>query len=386
MRDEEGQWHSIYFDRIVKEKIFHSIDTGKLQEKRRLVEDYKILKGKIGRVPTMIDFLEHGERDPFQYITHYNSYYAFLLGMKESISLTSEHENQLIAFLSKEILNPVRFLEIHLMKTILNRGQISIEEYHQLYLNETSISLESVTLNHALHVINGLFHTISVKKEMVKIGIHRNYAILLIENDVLKIGRTLSDLSEKADIKSYLLDLCEYSFRTMISNGPDFANNDFSLNNRYSRKDVFRILQWEVNPVAQNVGGYMVRKNKADCAIFVNYHKDDDISASTKYHDRFISRNEFIWMSKSKRKLNSPDVHSILSQKEHGMRLPLFVKKNNSEGVEFYYLGNSKVLKETAVEISMPDDSGKSVSVVEMNFILENPVEKSLYDYLVNSD
>ena len=43
-------------------------------------------------------------------------------------------------------------------------------------------------------------------------------------------------------------------------------------------------------------------------------------------------------------------------------------------------------MKQTAVEISMPDDSGKSVSVVEMNFILESPVEKSLYDYLVNSD
>jgi superfamily II DNA or RNA helicase/HKD family nuclease len=377
---------TIYFDRIVKEKIFHSIDTGKLQEKRRLVEDYKNLKGKIGRVPTMIDFLEHGERDSYQYIVHYNSYYAFLLGMKESISPISEFEDQLITFLSKEILNPVRYLEIHLMKTILNRGQISLVEYQVLYLKETSISIEKETLNHALHVINGLFHTISVKKEMVKIGSHRNYEIVLIENDVLKIGRSLSDLIEKSDIKSYLLDLCEYSFRTMSSSGPEFANNDFSLNNRYSRKDVFRILQWEVNPVAQNVGGYMVRKNKVDCAIFVNYHKDEDISASTKYHDRFISRNEFIWMSKSKRKLNSPDVHSILSQKEHGMRLPLFVKKNNSEGVEFYYLGNSKVIKETAVEISMPDDSGNSVSVVEMNFILENPVEKSLYDYLVNSD
>ncbi len=377
---------TIYFDRIVKEKIFHSIDTGKLQEKRRLVEDYIILKGKIGRVPTMIDFLEHGERDPYQYIVHYNSYYAFLLGMKESLSPISEFEDQLITFLSKEILNPVRFLEIHLMKTILNRGQISLREYQVLYLKETSISLEKETLNHALHVMNGLFHTISVKKEMVKIGSHRNYEIVLIDNDVLKKGRTLSDLIEKADIKSYLLDLCDYSFRTLSSNGPEFAKNDFCLNNRYSRKDVFRILKWEVNPVAQNVGGYMVRKNKADCAIFVNYHKDEDISASTKYHDRFISRNEFIWMSKSKRKLNSPDVHSILSQKEHGMRLPLFVKKNNSEGVEFYYLGNSKVLTETAVEISMPDDSGNSVSVVEMNFILENPVEKSLYDYLVNSD
>jgi superfamily II DNA or RNA helicase/HKD family nuclease len=377
---------TIYFDRIVKEKIFHSIDTGKLQEKRRLVEDYKILKGKIGRVPTMIDFLEHGERDPFQYVIHYNSYFTFLNGMKESILQISEYENQLITFLSKEILNPVRFLEIHLMKTILNQGQILMEEYQELYLKETSISLEKETLNHALHVMNGLFHTISVNKELVKIGSHRNYEIVLIDNDVLKIGRTLSDLIEKADIKSYLLDLCGYSLRTMKLNGQGFANNDFILNSRYSRKDVFRILQWEVNPVAQNVGGYMVRKNKADCAIFVNYHKEEDISASTKYHDRFISRNEFIWMSKSKRKLNSPDVNSILSQKEHGMRLPLFVKKNNSEGVEFYYLGNSKVLKETALEISMPDDSGKSVSVVEMNFILENPVEKSLYDYLVNSD
>jgi hypothetical protein len=91
-------------------------------------------------------------------------------------------------------------------------------------------------------------------------------------------------------------------------------------------------------------------------------------------------------MSKSKRKLNSPDVNSILSQKEHGMRIPIFVKKNNSEGEEFYYLGNSKVLKETALEISIPGDSGKSIPLVEVNFMLENPVEKSLYDYLVNSD
>jgi superfamily II DNA or RNA helicase len=382
---------TIYFDRIVKEKIFHSIDNGMNKDKQALVDDYKILKGKIGRVPTMIDFLEHGERDPFQYVILYKSYYTFLLGMNESISPISEFEDQLITFLSKEILNPVRYLEIHLMKTILNQGQISIEEYQELYLKETSISLKKETLNHAIYVMNGLFHTISVikemaKKEMVKIGSHRNYEIILIDNDVLKIGRTLSDLIEKVDIKSYLLDLSEYTFRTMSLNGPDFANNDFSLNNRYSRKDVFRILQWEENPNPQSVGGYMVRKNKSDCALFVNYHKDENISPTTKYHDRFISRNEIIWMSKNTRFFSSPDVISILSQKENGMRIPLFVKKNISEGLEFYYLGDSKVLKETAREISIPGDSGKYIPLVEMNIILENPVEKSLYDYLVNSD
>jgi superfamily II DNA or RNA helicase/HKD family nuclease len=377
---------TIYFDRIVKEKIFHSIDTGKLQEKRRLVEDYKILKGKIGRVPSMIDFLEHGERDPFQYIIHYNSYYKFLLGMKESISSTSKDEDQLINFLSKEILNPVRFLEIHLMKTILNRGEISIEEYQALYLKDTSVMFEVETLKHALHVINGLFHTMKVNKEMVKVGIQNNYNIILFQHNALKIGQTLSNLITKSDIKSYLLDLCDYSLRTMRLIGPNFANNDFQLYCRYGRKDVFRILQWDQKPVELNVGGYMVESSEKDCALFVNYHKDESISSTTKYHDRFISRNELIWMSKNTRFFSSNDVKSILSQKENGMRIPLFVKKKNTEGRELFYMGNLRVKKETAVEISIPDDSGKSIPVVEMNFMLENPVEKTLYDYLVNSD
>ena len=34
----------------------------------------------------------------------------------------------------------------------------------------------------------------------------------------------------------------------------------------------------------------------------------------------------------------------------------------------------------------MNDEKGKQVSVVEMTFSLEHAVEKSLYDYLVNSN
>lgn len=377
---------TIYFDRIVKEKIFHSIDTGKLQEKRRMVDDYKILKGKIGRVPSMLDFIEHGERDPYQYITHYNSYYSFLLGMKEDITSIDDSISQLLAFLSKEILNPTRFLDIHLFKNILIQEQISLTEYQTLYENETSIKFEIKTLEHALHVINGHFHTMPVNKKMVKVGIHKTYNLIKLNNEHLEIGQTLKKLVSISDIKNYLLDLCLYSLNTISAKNQEYVKNDFILNNRYSRKDVFRILQWDENPVAQNVGGYMVEKNQRDCAIFVNYHKEEDISESTKYHDRFTSRNEFIWMSKNKRKLYSPDVSQILSQKENQMRIPLFVKKNNSEGVEFYYLGNINVIKNSAIEKYMNDANGKQVSVVEMTFSLEHPVEKSLYDYLVNSN
>lgn len=377
---------TIYFDRIVKEKIFHSIDTGKLQEKRRMVDDYKILKGKMGRVPSMLDFIEHGERDPYQYITHYNSYYSFLLGMKENITSIDDSTSQLLAFLSKEILNPTRFLDIHLFKTILIQERISLTEYQTLYENKTSIKFEIKTLKHALHVINGHFHTMPVNKKMVKVGIHKNYELIKLNNERLEIGQTLKKLVSISDIKNHLLDLCQYSLNTISAKNQEYVKNDFILNNRYSRKDVFRILQWDENPNPQSVGGYMIEKNKKDCAIFVNYHKDDDIAASTKYHDRFISRNELVWMSKNKRYFKSSDVITILSQGEINMRIPLFVKKNNSEGLEFYYLGNLSVNKSSAIEKLIPDDNGKSVSVVEMTFSLEHPVEKSLYDYLVNSN
>jgi superfamily II DNA or RNA helicase len=377
---------TIYFDRIVKEKIFHSIDTGKLQDKRRLVEDYKILKGKIGRIPSMMDFLEHGERDPYQYITHYNSYYSFLLGMNEDRASIDQYTSNLLGFLSKEVLNPIRFIDIHLFKTILELGQISFADYKEQYEWLSKLALDNSTFNHAIIVINGLFNTVMINKKMVKVGIQSNYELILLKDGVLKAGHTLQKLSMNKHIKSYLLDLCQYSIKTISSNNIEYFSNDFISYKRYSRKDVFRILKWNENPNPQSVGGYMIEKNKKDCAVFVNYHKEDDISASTKYHDRFISRNEFAWMSKNKRYLRSSDVNTILSHAEMKMRIPLFVKKNNSEGLEFYFLGNMTVKKETAIEKLIPDDKGKMVSVVEMIFFLDHPVEKSLYDYLVNSN
>ena len=88
----------------------------------------------------------------------------------------------------------------------------------------------------------------------------------------------------------------------------------------HSSLSCFPILNVAENPVAQNVGGYLVSPNKENCPIFVNYHKEDDISESTKYEDEFINNKEFGWMSKSNRKRNSPDVKSILG--DNGTSVP----------------------------------------------------------------
>jgi superfamily II DNA or RNA helicase len=51
---------TINFDKITRERIFKSIDTANMQMKRDLIKDYELLKFKIGRIPMMMDFLEHG--------------------------------------------------------------------------------------------------------------------------------------------------------------------------------------------------------------------------------------------------------------------------------------------------------------------------------------
>ncbi|MGL5058212.1 MAG: DEAD/DEAH box helicase, partial [Fusobacteriaceae bacterium] len=50
---------TVNFDEISKERIFHSIDQSKINQKSNLLEEYKFLKAKLGRSPMMVDFLEN---------------------------------------------------------------------------------------------------------------------------------------------------------------------------------------------------------------------------------------------------------------------------------------------------------------------------------------
>ena len=135
------------------------------------------------------------------------------------------------------------------------------------------------------------------------------------------------------------------------------------------------------NPVAQNVGGYLVSSDNKHCPIFVNYHKEEHISQSTKYEDEFVNNKEFDWMSKSNRMLSSNDVQSILGQ-NGPIRLPLFIKKSNDEGLDFYYMGEVSPALNHVEQTTMLNDNGKQISVVKIRFNLANPVTSSMYNYL----
>jgi superfamily II DNA or RNA helicase/HKD family nuclease len=385
---------TVNFDRIAKERIYSAIDSAKMNLKKDLVNDYNLLKYKLGHIPSMMDFIEHGSREPFLYVETSKSYHNFVAEREpayaESVQFSREHQH-ILELISKEIANGKRVEEVLMLKGVIPHGNILVNEWrfqvnHKFgYLPSPEI-LESTVKNLNLLFIteNSTSNAETGTSKKVKVGEKYGYQLVEIRDDRLFVTPWFASLLLNESFEDQLKDVLRYGEHT-FSNGfeQDTWINGFVLYRKYTRKDVFRLLNWEENPVAQNVGGYIVSKDKKNCPAFVNYHKAIDISTTTKYEDMFINNRHFVWISKAKRKLSSPDVLAITSHKELNMRIPLFVKKSNDEGQDFYYLGDLNFIEGKAEEIMM--DDGKT-SAVRMEFMLSHPVEMGLYRYLTMMD
>jgi superfamily II DNA or RNA helicase/HKD family nuclease/phage repressor protein C with HTH and peptisase S24 domain len=374
---------TINFDEITKERIFQSIDSANMQLFADLKKDYNLLKFKLGRTPMMMDFIEHGSRDPFLFVDYANSYYNFILKVEraENVSL-SEQQMKLLELFSREINNSKRVEESLILKFLIDSGELSIKKLRDYVLAKYNYTISDYTIKSS--IVNLNFEFVREKKDGKMLSVKEIYDIdvISIEQGSFIFSNKFISYLNQAEFKRYLLDSTEYSIYEFdrLFDAENWQNG-FVLYRKYSRKDVFRILNILENPVAQNVGGYLVSPDNAHCPIFVNYHKEDHISESTKYEDEFVNNKEFDWMSKSNRTLNSRDVQSILGQ-NGPIRLPLFIKKNNDEGMDFYYMGDVTPDLGQVQQTTIPNDQGKQLSVVKIRFNLANPVTTTMYSYL----
>ena len=98
------------------------------------------------------------------------------------------------------------------------------------------------------------------------------------------------------------------------------------------------------------VYGYRVKYNT--CPIFVTYKKDENISESTKYDDRFASPTIFNWQTRSRVNIDSP---------------------------EFYFMG--EMLHKQSIGTTITGNKGEKLSIVQMFYEMKTPVEAKIYDY-----
>jgi superfamily II DNA or RNA helicase/HKD family nuclease/SOS-response transcriptional repressor LexA len=373
---------TINFDEITKEKIFQSIDSANMQLFSDLKRDYNLLKFKLGRIPMMMDFLEHGSRDPYLFVTYSSSYYNFIVKVEKGHNLKlSKQQIKLLELFAKEINNSKRVEESLIIKLLIESERLSVKDLKEKILKKYHYSVSVETINSCVSNLN--FEFIREKKGGNMLSAKEIYDldVLKIENGNFFFSNKFLSCLNQHTFRKFLIDSTDYSiheFDKLFES--DNWQDGFVLYRKYSRKDVFRILNVSENPVAQNVGGYLVSPDNAHCPIFVNYHKEDHISESTKYEDEFVNNKEFDWMSKSNRKIESKDVQSILG-KNGVIRLPLFIKKNNDEGMDFYYMGEVSPELNQVEQTTMSDNNGKQISVVKIRFNLSNPVISSMYNY-----
>jgi superfamily II DNA or RNA helicase len=358
---------TVHFDAIAKQQIYTAIDKAVLNGRRDLQKEYALLKFKLGYPPLMSDFLAHGARDPFQYVTVFGSYFNCAALQEPALQGAVSAEGiRLLALLSQHIANAKRIEEVVILQALLQQASISFEDVREQVAQQYPPTTSTATLTSCVRNLNFLF-------------LRQQEEVVIEQGDILRLASSFQELLTNSVFERFLTDVLQVAQAryTQYCQTSQYVGG-FFLYQKYSRRDVSRLLNWKKDETA-TLFGYKVHADA--CPLFVNYHKAEDIAQSTNYEDHFLNKQELQWMSKSNRRLHSKDVVAILSY-QAGLRLPLFIKKYNGEGEDFYYMGDVTPQVDSVVESTIQNDKKKHKPVVKLRFTLAYPVEQALFTYL----
>ena len=359
---------TVYFDDVSQKRIFEALNNGKIAQFREYKKSYELVKMQLGRVPMMMDFVRLGDKDPYLFVLKDGSYFHFKQHVDLAESTMNDLHQRLLKFIGLEVANGKRLEEVFILKELLHKSSISFLDVISDMLQKYDLEVNVKSIIGAINVLKmGFFKIADVNK-------YGNIEIVFENQGNISLTKEFSALLENEEFLVYFkdaLDYAEYSFMETYDKKTYFGG--LKLYENYSRKDVCRILNWEKDESA-TVYGYRVKYNT--CPMFVTYNKQDDISESTKYEDRFISRSMFSWMTRNRVTLESAEVEAI---QRDDVRKLLFVKKSDGEGTDFYYMGDVDTHK--CIQTTIDGKDGKKLSIVNVLYDMQQVVNDKIYSY-----
>ena len=359
---------TVYFDDVSQKRIFEALNNGKIAQFREYKKSYELVKMQLGRVPMMMDFVRLGDKDPYLFVLKDGSYFHFKQHVDLAESTMNDLHQRLLKFIGLEVANGKRLEEVFILKELLHKSSISFLDVISYMLQKYDLEVNVKSIIGAINVLKmGFFKIADVNK-------YGNIEIVFENQGNISLTKEFSALLENEEFLAYFkdaLDYAEYSFMETYDKKTYFGG--LKLYENYSRKDVCRILNWEKDESA-TIFGYRVKYDT--CPMFVTYNKQDDISESTKYEDRFISRSMFSWMTRNRVTLESAEVEAI---QRDDVRKLLFVKKSDGEGTDFYYMGDVDTHK--CIQTTIDGKDGKKLSIVNVLYDMQQVVNDKIYSY-----
>lgn len=373
---------TIHFDEISKQQIFTAIDktTTPLVF---LKEKYQNLRFRLGRMPSMKEFYEYGEIDPMLFVDYKGtSYYDFIRRYDKECALEpfTEQQEETINFISTQLANGKRPHELVMLQQLIEEQCIDYDSTSKRLMSY-GIRLKDTDYYSAVQFLNKSFlNSDSDKKKYTRVDLFEASSNF-DKKQGLRCASYLNALSaiskrDQAFLEA-LQDVIAYGIAKYENEFLNADENGLQLYQKYSRKDVCRLLNWEKDD-SSTMYGYRIKYGT--CPIFVTYEKKDDISESTKYEDQYVDPQIFSWMTRSRVKIDSVESQEIIHFRENGLKMFLFVKKSDGEGTDFYYMGPVEPIsyKQTVID----DDKGKQLPIMNFRLKLKHPVRNDIYDYI----
>jgi len=371
---------TVHFDEIAKEKIFDSID--KIKGIRAIIrESYISLKNRIGRVPYLLDFYEHGEVDPLVIIREYKTYQTFLESVEKEtyIGEITEQEKLTLEYLSKTILSGVRPYELEILKQFFNQEEISVDKLQRDFKSEYGFNIDLKSIKNAVSVLQG--HFVSKEEEYQK---YCHIDILRYNRgSALQRMQSYADQLQHREFYKQLKDIVSvglHRYKDKYSTGK-VEESPFVLYEKYSRRDVSLLMNCEKDLSSIMYG---MKRIEDDVFIFVTYHKvesedKDKLYPEGKpdYADKFENNKLFRWDSQIGKGLDSSYMKDVLTAKNKH----LMVTKNDikSKKSSYYYMGEFDVVD--TKEAQKTNNKGKQQVITKVTMKMHHAVREDLLRY-----
>jgi superfamily II DNA or RNA helicase len=371
---------TIHFDEIAKSKIFQSINQIK-GIKTIIKKSYRDLKYRLGRVPLLIDFYENGEIDPLVILDNYKTYYHFLQNVDRDVckEVLTEKEILTLEYVSRVVARGKRPHEVEILSEIMEKGQIDRDIVLSKLEREYSQKISKREIDSAISNLGGAFVSKEdERKKFMEIEIIQSKSYGMIGRMQSFHERLKHQLFYK-----YMQDLVKISRARLHDVYKDKPREDeFVLYEKYSRRDVCQLLNCERDLSSTMYG---MKRIGEDACIFITYHKQEGetgkeyLEGKPDYADEFIDNQVFMWDSQIGRGPDSSYIQEVLTAK----RRRLFIKKSDSEGVDFYYMGLFEVLEAKAGK--KKDNQGRMREITKVKARMYKEVREDLLDYLRSS-
>ena len=358
---------SIRFDRISQKRVLDSVAVTKLSSTALLKPALEAMRSRLGRTPRLIDFAGSDSTDPVVLATSQRHYPELLRRTLKVEHNLSDDQARLLDFLGNEVLAAKRLAETEVLFELLSGSARPLHDLAQQVVSVGDQADEELTAS-ALRTLTFQFPTEAERSRYgvapVVLGLDGGYQ--LSEGFRAALEGDPGFRNEVHDL------LC--TARTVIPRKYGAAQQ-FSVGRQYSRKDASRLLRWRRNMMGV-IFGYKVDASTKTCPVFITYHKAADVTESTRYKDELLDTRTLIWFTRNRQTLQSPDVKSIVSNL---VTLDVFVKKDDNDGTDFFYLGRASA--GNALQTEMKDKKGNLLPVVRMTLKFDEPIPQGLFDY-----